>query len=193
MPEPPQPTLFTARLALRPFEVADGVRVRELCGEAVFARNTLDIPHPYPAGAAEAWIRTHPEMYRNGTEVVFAITERGDGRLVGSIGLSAISARHARADIGWWVGREWWNRGYCTEAAGAVLDYAFTTLGLRRVYSSHIAGNDASGRVMQKLGMTREGVQRRHVERWGEFHDIVLYGILREEWAERRRLDPAQD
>jgi RimJ/RimL family protein N-acetyltransferase len=182
MPDWHQPILTTERLLLRPLVEADAPRVRELAGDVEIARNTLDIPHPYPEGAAETWIASHPGLWRGGTEAVFAITLRDSVLLVGCVGLSAISARHRRADIGWWVGREYWNRGYCTEAARALLDLAFGPLELNRVYSSHYARNPASGRVMQKLGMKQEGIQRRHVERWGDFHDLVLYGILREEW-----------
>lgn len=186
MLEPRQPTLFTDRLVLRPLVESDGPRVRELAGDEAIARNTLDIPHPYPEGAAEQWIAGLPALFRQGKEIVFAITLRETGELVGAIGLSSISPRHSRSDIGWWVGRDWWNRGYCTEAARALLDYALDTLRLNRIYSSHYARNPASGRVMQKLGMKQEGIQRRHVERWGEFQDLVLYGILREEWLARR-------
>jgi RimJ/RimL family protein N-acetyltransferase len=190
MPDWPQPTLTTERLLLRPLVEADGPRVRELASDETIARNTLDIPHPYPEGAAETWIAAHPELWRQGSDVVFAVALRDSGLLVGCVGLSSVSQRHRRADIGWWVGREYWSRGYCTEAARALLDFAFGRLGLNRVYSSHYARNPASGRVMQKLGMKREGVQRRHVERWGEFHDLVLYGILSEEWqAAGNRLD----
>jgi RimJ/RimL family protein N-acetyltransferase len=186
MLEPRQPTLHTDRLVLRPLVESDGPRVRELAGDEAIARNTLDIPHPYPEGVAEQWIAGQPALFRQGREVVFAITLRASGELVGAIGLSSISPRHSRSDIGWWVGREYWNRGYCTEAARALLNYAFGTLGLNRVYSSHYARNPASGRVMQKLGMKAEGVKRRHVERWGEFNDLVLYGILRDEWPARQ-------
>jgi len=186
MLEPRQPTLFTDRLVLRPLVESDGPRVRELAGDEAIARNTLDIPHPYPEGVAEQWIAGQPALFRQGKEIVFAITLRESGELVGAIGLSSISPRHSRSDIGWWVGRDYWNRGYCTEAARALLDYAFGTLGLNRVYSSHYARNPASGRVMQKLGMKPEGVKRRHVERWGEFNDLVLYGILRDEWPARQ-------
>ena len=69
-----------------------------------------------------------------------------------------------------------------TEAARAVLDLGFERLDLLRIYATHFARNPASGRVMQKAGMVREGCLRQHVLRWDVPQDLVYYGILREEW-----------
>lgn len=78
-----------------------------------------------------------------------------------------------------------WGQGYCTEAARAVLDYAFGTPGLARVYARQFRRNPASGRVMQKLGMAHEGCLGRPALKWGKPGALELYGILREE---RRRV-----
>jgi ribosomal-protein-alanine N-acetyltransferase len=64
-----------------------------------------------------------------------------------------------------------------------MLDYAFRDLGLNRVHASHLSRNPASGRVMQKLGMSHEGRLRQHVKKWGIFEDIEKYGILRSEYV----------
>ncbi len=176
-----QPTLETKRLILRPFSLADAHDVQRLAGAWAIADTTTGIPHPYPEGAAEVWIREHPRLFAEGREVTFAIVRKSDGALIGSIGLVNISPGH-QAELGYWVGEPFWGQGYCTEAAWAVLDYAFGTLGLARVYARHFRRNPASGRVMQKLGMTHEGCLRRHVVKWGKLEDLELYGILREEW-----------
>jgi len=89
--------------------------------------------------------------------------------------------------MGYWIARECWNRGYATEAAAALLAYAFEALGLHRVYARHFPRNPPSGRVMQKLGMVYEGRQREHVLRWDVFEDLDCYGILRSEWHARPR------
>jgi len=176
-----QPTLTTERLLLRPFSPADAADVRRLAGQREVAANTLTIPHPYEEGMADEWIATHAGQFARGAGAVFAVVERDSGLLVGAIGLS-IAADHARAELGYWVGKPYWGRGYCTEAARAVLGYAFGDLGLHRVHAHHFARNPASGRVMRKVGMTREGCLRGHVRKWGVFEDLESYGILREEW-----------
>ena len=84
--------------------------------------------------------------------------------------------------MGYWIAPDAWNRGYATEAAAALLRYAFEDLGLHRVYARHLRRNPSSGKVMQKLGMTHEGRQREHVRKWEVWEDVEVYGILAEEW-----------
>ena len=179
-----RPTLETERLILRLFELSDAADVQRLAGDWEIADTTLNIPHPYKDGMAEEWIATHVPQFEAGKQVVFAVTLRQTGDLIGAIGLT-ISQRFQRAEIGYWVGRPYWNQGYCTEAGHAVIGHAFTDLNLHRVHAFHLARNPASGRVMQKLGMTREGLARQHVRRWDVYEDLVLYGILRSEWEGR--------
>jgi RimJ/RimL family protein N-acetyltransferase len=64
-----------------------------------------------------------------------------------------------------------------------MLEYGFTELALNRIHAAHLARNPASGRVMEKLGMLREGTGRQHAKKWGTYEDLVFYGILKEEWA----------
>ena len=90
-----------------------------------------------------------------------------------------------RAELGYWIGKPYWGQGYCTEAARATLDFGFEQLGLNRIFAHHFARNPASGRVMQKIGMTREGRLRQHVKKWDAFEDLELYGILKDHWAAR--------
>ena len=178
------PTLETERLHLRPFVISDASRVRELAGDPAIADTTLNIPHPYKAGMAEEWIATHLPKYKTGEQVDLAITAKKSGALIGAIGLS-IHLRFRRAEMGYWIGREHWNRGYCTEAARAVLEYGFHELSLNRIHSHHFGCNPASGRVMVKIGMSREGLLREHVMKGSRFEDSVAYGILRSEWEAR--------
>ena len=93
-----------------------------------------------------------------------------------------LSPPHANAEMGYWIGKPYWNRGYGTEAAGGVLRYAFEQLGLNRVYAAHFRRNPASGRIMQKIGMTYEGCLRQHIKKWDTFEDMEYYGILRSEY-----------
>lgn len=181
-----RPTLYSQRLVLRPLTVADAPAIHALVSAYEVALNTLSIPHPYPEGAAASWISGHQADYDAGREITWGICAREDGRVLGVISLRPVVA-HRHGEIGYWLGVPYWNQGYMTEAARAVLNYAFEKMELDRVYATHFARNPASGRVMEKIGMSREGCLRQHVLRWGVPQDLVYYGILRGEWVVRRQ------
>jgi RimJ/RimL family protein N-acetyltransferase len=183
VPTGAQPTLETERLILRPFLLADAAEVQRLAGDRAIAETTATIPHPYPDGAAETWIASHPDRYSRGECATFAITRRDGGALLGAIGLE-INPEMQRAELGYWVGKSYWNHGYCTEAARAVVRFAFEDLGLRRVFAQRYRRNPASGRVMQTAGMRHEGTLRQHAVKWDVVDDIEVYGVLHEEWRD---------
>ena len=180
------PVLETGRLVLRPFELSDAKRVQALAGDYELAKTTATVPHPYEDGMAEGWISGHAENWREGRDGVWAVTNRADGdlgrALIGCINIS-LSSQHETGEIGYWVGRPFWGKGYGTEAAQAVMDYSFRTLNLHRIFARHMSKNPASGRIMQKIGMTYEGTLREAEIRWGARDSICFYGILRHEWA----------
>lgn len=163
-----QPTLRTERLILRPFCPEDAAAVQRLAGARPVADTTANIPHPYPDGAAERWISTYSTRFAAGDAAIFAITLLPSGELIGAIGLQ-IGRQQACAELGYWVGVPYWNRGYCTEAGRAVVEYAFYTLGLHRVHATHSRRNLASGRVLQNIGMRYEGRLRQHIRKRDSF------------------------
>ncbi len=172
-----QPILQTERLVLRPFCLEDGPRVEQLAGTKEVAATTLTVPHPYPVGGGETWIATHQEQLESGMGVHYAMIERSTDELIGCISLS-INPSHRRAELGYWIGPAYWNRGYCTEAGRALLAMGFDKLELHRIDARHFARNPSSGRVMEKLGMQREGLQRGALQKGDTFEDVVLYGML---------------
>lgn len=173
------PRLETARLVLRPFVFEDAADVERLAGDREIAAGTLNIPHPYPDGAAAEWISTHGV---NGVD--FCIERREDAALAGAVGMG-LEPEHDRAELGYWIGRPYWGRGYATEAAAKVVAYGFEVLGLNRIFAYHFGNNPASGHVLQKIGMKYEGCRRQHTLKWGAYLDNEAYGILRSEWRER--------
>lgn len=175
------PVLETERLVLRPYSPADARRVQEMCGDWAVVSTTINLPHPYPDGAAEQWISTHADSFRQGTEVTLAITLKPEGLVAGSMSL-AVNKNHRRGELGYMVAKEHWNHGYCTEAARALMSFGFKVIDLNRIQATHLTRNPASGRVMQKLGMSREGLLRQHVLNRGAFEDLVMYSILRSEF-----------
>jgi RimJ/RimL family protein N-acetyltransferase len=176
-----RPVLQTERLTLRLFEPADAPAVRRLAGAYEVALNTLTIPHPYPEGAAEEWIASNEKAFDEGKMLNFAIVVRETGEVAGSIGL-VMTLQHDKAEIGYWIGVPYWNRGYATEAARALFDYGFSEWNLNRIDAGHFDRNPSSGRVMQKAGMQYEGRFRQYIKKWDEYLDVDYYAILRSEW-----------
>lgn len=171
------PILHTERLTLRRFHVDDGPRVKELAGARELAASTF-LPHPYKDGMAEQWILSQINDFEKQRLVNFAIEITNDEVLIGSIGLE-LDFAHKRGQLGYWVGLPYWNNGYCTEAAKAVVDFGFETLRLHRICAPHFKSNPASGRILQKIGMTHEGTQRAHYLHFGNWEDVELYGMVR--------------
>ena len=163
---------------LRPFTLADAADVQRLAGDPAIADTTLNIPHPYPDGAAKSWISTHQERWQSGLGVICAITLRSTGELVGAISVLGVSQQNSHGEMGYWIGKPYWGNGYCSEAARALIQFCFETLGLHRVFAHHLARNPASGRVMIKAGMRYEGTLREHTRKTDAFEDLPVYGIL---------------
>ena len=180
-----QPTLTTERLTLRPFVADDAFDVERLAGMREIADTTLNIPHPYPHGGAAEWIRLHAPAWEVGTSATFAIVGRKTGALVGAISLM-IKREHRRAELGYWIALDCWNLGYATEASRRIIDFGFEFLGLHRIEARHFLRNPASGRVMDKLGMQKEGVERDWAIKWDRYETLTLYSILEPEWRARR-------
>ena len=132
------------------------------------------------ARKAQSWKKME-KAFENKEEVTCAIILKPIQKLIGAIGLT-IDKRFNRAELGYWVGKEYWNQGYCTEASKVILKYGFYELGLHRIIATHIMRNPASGKVMKKIGMKKEGILREHVIKWDKYEDVVSYGILKKEW-----------
>jgi len=172
------PTLETARLIMRPWGEADIPELIPLIGKREVAATTLRIPHPYTHDDAAAFLRFCREVEEENLGVRLAIILRENAKLCGGIGLVA-ETQHLHAELGYWLGVPYWGKGYATEAAQAVVEYGFEVLKLHRIYASIFPHNPASGRVLEKIGMTREGRLREHVYKWERFYDVEMYGIVK--------------
>lgn len=173
-----RPILKTKRLILRRFTLDDVADVVRLAGDADVASTTLTIPHPYAAEDAINWINGHQRNFEEGKVVAFAVTRRPHDFVIGAIGLT-INAEHNHAELGYWIGKPYWSKGYATEAARRMIPYGFETLGLNRIHAHHFERNPASGKVMKKAGLICEGTLREHIKKWDNYENIVCYGISR--------------
>lgn len=175
------PTLETERLILRPFTFGDAKQVQVLAGHALIAATTGTIPHPYLDGMAEAWIESQNELFLAGKVVQFAAVSKGSGDLIGNVSLFDISKEHGRAEVGYWIAVDEWGKGYGTEVARAAMKYGLEVLKLNKITARYISTNEASGKIMERLGMKREGLFRQHARKNGVLVDVVHFGLLANE------------
>jgi ribosomal-protein-alanine N-acetyltransferase len=173
--------LRTLRLLLRSFEPGDIPAIVRLAGAREIAATTMNIPHPYTEQDGQNFLAHADEDFRAGRSVSFAVTTLQGGELCGAVGL-AMAPAHERAELGYWIGVPYWGQGFATEAASVVMAFGFETLRLNRIHASHFAGNTASRRVLEKIGMRHEGPSRQHVRKWNRFFDAENYGLLASEF-----------
>lgn len=172
-----QPTLTTARLTLRPYVVSDAPELHRLLNVEEVARETLNVPFPYPADRALPFIVEANEKWLEKKVASWAITDSTTGALIGGIGLVLVE-RHKRAELGYWVARERWGQGIAGEVGKAVVAFGFDVLGLERIEANHYPENPASGAVLRKLGMRYEGHARHAVWRDNVPRDLERYAML---------------
>ncbi len=182
-----QPSLKTERFQLRPFLVTEAVELQRTINDYEIAMMTRHVDFPYTLEMADTWLATHHDLWKDGKAAIFAIRHPSTGELFGGAGLEICATDHL-AELGYWIARRHWNQGVATEASAAVVEFGFEQLGLNRIVAHHMIRNPASGRVLEKLGMDREGLLRKHARKWGEFHDVAIFGILAEDWEKRRKI-----
>ncbi|MDT8860295.1 GNAT family N-acetyltransferase [Alkalihalobacillus sp. MEB130] len=173
--------LQTERLFLRPITTHDSVRIEELAGDFDVAKSTLNIPHPYPEGSSIQFIESILSAERNNNIIMFGITEKELNLLIGLINLN-LSKSYNRGELAYWVGKQYWGRGYGTEATKALLEYGFNYLNLNKIFAASFTSNPGSWRILEKVGLKYEGTLRQHVARFGQFYDLAYYGLLKEEF-----------
>lgn len=117
----------------------------------------------------------------------WAIVPKDVGEPIGSIAVVSHDDRMAKVEIGYCIGKNWWHRGYMTEALNAVIGFFFDKVGVYRVQACHDPNNPHSGAVMQKCGMTYEGTQRKAGWNNTGICDVCWLGILADEWEERKQ------
>ena len=170
-------TITTNRLILRLFQKSDAAAVARLCNNYNIYRNTLYLPFPYEETDALGWMGHHLENFNANRSYEFAIADKNTGELYGAIGLSN-NVLFQQGELAYWIGEEFWGNGYATEAAQAIVDFAFRKKNYHKVFARYFGSNPASGKVMEKIGMKKEGLLTDHVKKDDRFEDLVYYGIV---------------
>lgn len=178
------PTLATARLRLRPVEDSDADDLYAMHSDARVLRY-WDSPPWTERSRADGFIARSREVAAQGSGARPVVERGADGAFLGWVGLTGFDPTYRSARLGFCYSEAAWGHGYATEAAGALLQWAFETLDLNRVQAEADTRNDASARVLEKLGFRHEGTLREDCVVAGEVSDSWVFGLLRREWRPR--------
>jgi len=180
---PERPTLHAGGLIFRAGTPDDADEIALLANDPLVSQNLLTMPFPYTRDDAVKWLEMTRADHDAGKSTGFLITRphpdaSAKPEIVGAVGIR-LEPAHRRGEMGYWLGRKFWGQGYATIAARTLITHIFATTDLHRIYANHFIGNEVSGRVMEKVGMKREGVLRGGTCKQGVNRDVVLYAIVR--------------
>ncbi len=175
---PPEPPLSDESIVLRLLRDADAPAIVAACNDPDVAR-WIPVPKPYVLRDARTFIAFAAEGWATRREATFAIADRADGGLAGTISLRPVD--FGRAAVGYWLAPEARGRGHATRAVGLVAAWAFDDPLLERLELMTLIGNDASGRVAVRAGFTHEGALRSYLRFRDRMVDVEMYSLLRGE------------
>ncbi len=182
-------TLETERLVLRKLSISDAADMYDYSRRPETSRYLLWSPHPSIDTTYDT-LRYILREYNAGRYSDFAVVLKSNGKMIGTAGFTAIDEKNSCAEIGYVLNPDYHGHGYATEAAEMLLNFAFCELGVNRVEAKFMQENEKSLKVMRRLGMTFEGIQRSKMYVKGVFRNIVVSSILRSEYfaLERKNL-----
>lgn len=172
------PQLETERLILRRIRPSDARDVFAYSRDPEVARYVLwqaqtDIKE------AKSYCRSMVRQYKNDEPSSWGIIDRASDHLIGTIGYMSYDDSNRSTELGYSLAHWKWNQGLMTEALSRVIQYTFASMNINRIEAQHETENPASGRVMEKCGMRKEGVLRQRLYNKGRYVDVCLYSILK--------------
>lgn len=175
--------LETPRLILRKFSVEDAEAMfMNWCQDEAVTRYLTWLPHEN-IEETQATIKFFIEQYSLPHTYHYLIVLKDTDTPIGSLGCVRFSERSESAEVGYCIARPYWKQGIATEALSALLKHLFEAVGVQRVYARYCTENPSSGKVMEKVGMVYEGIQRKaHKLHTGGFADLGVYSLLKEEY-----------
>lgn len=185
-PQKPWFPIRTERLLLREARLSDYDDIHAYAIDPEVVR-FMDWGPNTPEATAQAlggWVAMSAQWPRDEVNLVVELLETG--RAIGAIRLTIQSKANRTADFGYTLNKDYWRRGIGIEAASAIVETAFTRLGLHRVFATCDVQNVGSYKIMEKLGMRREGTLLENQEVRGRWRDTHVYALLAQEWAARR-------
>lgn len=174
------PSFRTERLSIRNFILEDAPKVQKLLEDGEIAQTTTIIPYPLPDKFAEDWISKIKNSMVSKDSFHFAIFNEQD-HFIGCIYIF-INKKHNKGELGYWLGKSYRNKGYCTEAGEEIIKFGFEDLGLNRIFADAFTKNTASSKVMEKLGLKYEGTFKQSCLYRGVYEGTVIYGITKNDY-----------
>jgi ribosomal-protein-alanine N-acetyltransferase len=177
---------------LRPLKITDAQSIYQHIKNREVRKYLLGVPNTYRLKDAVNFIRDVKKKEKMGTAYTFGIVLNDTRLVIGVISLEKIDKRHKNCELGCWLGRKYWNQGIMSEAVRRILKFAFEKLKMHRVSARVIAGNTGSVRVLENNNFRLEGVLFEAVYKNRYWHNLVLYGILKDDY-QKYFLDSNQD
>lgn len=181
------PKLDTEHLILDQVKPSDIPNIVSYAGNIKIVENTRTMPHPYHEEDAISWMNMANQGFKNKNNYIFAIRIKETAAFIGGIGLT-IDIENNRAELGYWLAEPFWNKGYTTEAVKAILYFGFHNLNLNKIIAAYLTTNEASGKVMLKNGMIKEGefkdhdIKKDHTIEEGKYVSLIQYRLLKSEY-----------
>ncbi len=175
------PTLETERLILRKIMVSDAEDMYEYSRDANVTKYLTWSPHSDKYYTLD-YIKFVQKKYKTGDFRDWAVVDKATGKMIGTCGFTSVDLHNRRAEIGYVYNPEFWGRGIAAEALGRVMEFGFSRLELNRIEGRFMVENTASKRVMEKVGMTFEGIHRESLYVKEKYRDVGVCAILRDEY-----------
>ena len=180
-------TIETARLVVRRFRIEDAPDMFHNWAGDPEVTKYLMWPAHQSADASEAYLRSILDAYEKPGTYDWGIELKEIGQVIGSIGVVRCDEAVASVQIGYCIGRRWWNKGITSEAFSAVIQYLMDEVGVNRLEARHDPRNPYSGRVMEKCGLCYEGTLRQSDSNNQGLCDASWYALLRKDYAAGRK------
>lgn len=180
------PVLETERLRLRKMTMHDVNDIYAYGRDPVVTKHVLWDAYTN-VNEVKGYIRYMMRKYRLGEPSSWGIEYKATRQIIGTIGFMWIQRENASAEVGYSLSRAYWNQGLMTEALHEVIRFGFTGMNLNRIEAQHETDNPASGAVMRKCGMQKEGTLRQRLLNKGKFVDVDLYAILRSDFNKQTK------
>ena len=174
---------------LEPLAPAHAAPLQPLLEDPAIAETT-PFPHPYPQDGARAYVAESIALREAGTKYVYAVCD-ASGQPVGMALLKDVDQGKGEGELGYWIGRPYWGRGYATAAAADILEFGFATLGLRTIQAVSMEANPPSLQVLAKLGFVEVGRSMWSLPKWPAPRPCIAFRLSAEAWLARDGRSPS--